>query len=195
MVTLKRHKPIHIGVIAEDDSDVEVLREILLKYAADRPFSVKKFVGSGCGRLKNKCRVWAQALFDRGCSHVLLLHDLDRGNIDELRAKLAEKVSAAEFPRALIVIPVEEMEAWLLSDESALRETFSLKKCPKRYSNCEAVRSPKEEIARLVWTLTHKRYLNTVHNVRIAKLASLMNLRRCPSFLPLDGYVGSQIFV
>lgn len=35
----------HIGIIAEDNSDVEVIEEILKKYFEENTFAVKKFIG------------------------------------------------------------------------------------------------------------------------------------------------------
>ncbi|MFV0678400.1 DUF4276 family protein [Variovorax sp. tm] len=194
MATLNRSDVIQFGVIAEDDSDVKVVDVILKKYAPANSYKVKKFVGSGCGRLKNKCRVWTETLFKRGCKYVLVLHDLDRSNLEELRKDLQKKIPKDQFPNSLIVIPVEELEAWLLSDENALRDVFSLKSTPKRYANCEATVSPKEEIGRLIWAAAKKRYINTVHNERIAERASLDNLKRCSSYLPLDKFLADTVF-
>lgn len=73
-------------------------------------------------------------------------------------------------------------------------EGKSLKKSPPRIDNCEAIRSPKEHLAQIIWTIGKKRYLNTAHNKKIAEKVSIDNLRRCPSFLTLDAYVRSSIF-
>lgn len=193
MATLKASKS--IGVIAEDISDVEVVSLLLEKYVSKNQFAIRRFVGNGCGKLRNKCKTWAETLVRSGCEHVLVFHDLDRRNEAELRATLEKKLPKEKFPTTLIVVPIEEMEAWLLSDEDALRSVFSLKTTPKPYPNCELIQSPKEEIGRLVWTAARKRYLNTVHNQRIAEKTSLANLRRCASFLPFDQYITTNVFV
>jgi len=183
-----------IGVIAEDRSDVAVVSVLLEKYAPKDKFVIRSFVGNGCGKLRSKCQVWADNLVQRGCEHVFLFHDLDRHTETDLRAGLVEKMKAKPRVKSLVVIPVEEIEAWLLSDEEALRCVFSLKQKPKKYKNCETVSSPKQELERLVWQSAKKRYLNTVHNVRIAERTSLDNLRRCPSFIPFDAYIKKNIF-
>ncbi len=56
-----------IGVIAEDNSDIEVIEEILKKHLNSNGFKVKKFVGNGCGKLRNKCDSWTKILIDSGC--------------------------------------------------------------------------------------------------------------------------------
>jgi hypothetical protein len=183
-----------IGVIAEDVSDVEVISLLLEKYTPKNRFAIRRFVGNGCGKLRNKCKTWTETLLKAGCEHVFVFHDLDRNDETELRSALQKKLPQHKFPTALIVIPIEELEAWLLSDEEALRNVFSLKSTPKAYLNCELVRSPKEEIGRLVWTAAKKRYLNTVHNQRIAEKMSLTKLRRCTSFSPFDQYVTTRVF-
>jgi hypothetical protein len=183
-----------IGVIAEDRSDVDVVSALFEKYVPKSNFTVRHFVGNGCGKLKNKCRTWTETLFQLGCEHVFLFHDLDRQIEAELRKLLEERIPKLEFPTALIVIPIEEMEAWLLSDIEAIKAVFAMKAKLKRYKNCEAVNSPKEEIGRLAWNTNKKRYLNTVHNKRIAEKVSLDNLRRCPSYLPFDAYLKKNVF-
>lgn len=183
-----------IGIIAEDASDVDVVTNILGKYVDRSKFSVRKFVGNGCGKLRNKCDSWAETLFDGGCHHVLVFHDLDRHDEASLRTLLQRKVPVKKFPRSLIVIPIEEMESWLLSDEAAIREVFNLKKLPPRIENCEIINSPKEHLTKLIWSIGKKRYLNTAHNRKIAEKVSIDNLRRCQSFKAFDDYVRSSIF-
>jgi hypothetical protein len=194
MATLNKRETQRIGVIAEDKSDVEVITVILEKYAAKNTFEVKKFVGNGCGRLRNKCRTWTETLLKAGCTHVLIFHDLDRNEETKLLKTLLNKVPSKEFPNALIVIPIEEMEAWLLADEAAITKTFALKHPLKKIPSPETVGSPKEEIGRIVWSGAKKRYLNTVHNVKIASTAKRDNLLRCTSYVKLDDYLVMKVF-
>lgn len=101
-----------IGVIAEDQSDIDTVAAFLEKYVATNEFSVRKFVGNGCGKLRNKCKVWTEMLLKGGCSHVIIFHDLDRHKEPELREMLSEKFLNTKYQASLIVIPIEEMEAW-----------------------------------------------------------------------------------
>ncbi|MEH6458820.1 DUF4276 family protein [Chitinimonas sp. JJ19] len=183
-----------IGIIAEDASDVDVISSILCKYVDRNSFSIKKFVGNGCGKLRNKCEIWVANLFQSGCHHVLVFHDLDKNDETDLRTMLESKVSQLKFPKSLIVIPVEEIEAWLLSDENAIKDVFSLKIKPKRINDCESIKSPKEHLENLVWSAEKKRYLNTTHNKKIAEKTSIDNFRRCHSFIAFDEYVKKSIF-
>ena len=182
-----------IGVIAEDNSDVEVVKAILAKYLNKNDFQVKKFVGNGCGKLRNKCASWASLLVKQGCEHVLLFHDLDRWCENELRKELEGKLKSKGIPNSIVIVPVEEMEAWLLSDCEAIKRVFNLKAKPKAISMCEDIKSPKEHLRDIVWKQGKKKYLNTIHNQKIASLASLNDLLRCPSYRVLHDYIESRV--
>lgn len=195
MVTLKMsNNSITIGVLAEDTSDVEVIYNIFSKYAPSNSYSVKKFVGNGCGKLKNKCAAWAKNLVASGCDHVIMLHDLDRNEEAKLRSDLEKKICRKAFPKSIIVIPTEELEAWLLSDPDAIKSVFGLKKAPTKIQDCEEISSPKEHLRDLVWQLGKKRYLNATHNKKLSEALALANLRRCKSYMPLDDYITKHIF-
>ena len=86
-----------IGVIAEDSSDVEVICEILEKYMDSSSFSVRKFVGNGCGKLRNKCDAWARLLIKMGCDHLLLFHDLDRNKEADCTGQVQPDTFFREF--------------------------------------------------------------------------------------------------
>jgi hypothetical protein len=182
-----------IGVIAEDNSDIQVIDEIFKKYLNHNEFKIKKFVGNGCGKLRNKCDSWTSTLFKSGCEYVFIFHDLDRNCAIELRKNLEQRVCPKKNENSLIVIPTEELEAWLLSDSKAIKSVFNLKKAPKKIANCEAIGSPKEHIRDLVYKLGKKRYLNTVHNKKIAEETSLTNFKRCKSFKPFHKFIEEKI--
>jgi uncharacterized protein DUF4276 len=178
-----------IGIIAEDKSDVDVLRMILLKYVKDDSFCIKKIAAGGCGKLRRKCAKWASMLKQMGCNHLFVIHDLDERDEEELRRKLETLLSSSAFVNALVVIPTKEMEAWLLSDSAAIKNTFNLKGKVKITTNVEMIDNPKERLRDLIWKKGKKRYLNTVHNKKIANIISLKALRKCESFKPLDVYI------
>jgi hypothetical protein len=182
-----------IGIIAEDKSDIEVINEILGKYLQANEYKIKNFVGNGCGKLRSKCDSWTKNLFKSGCDYVFIFHDLDRYKEKELRKTLEIKVCPTENINSLIVIPREELEAWLLSDSKALKKVFGLPKEPKIIADCELIKSPKEHIRDLVYKLGKKRYLNTVHNKKIAKEICTTNLIRCKSFKPFEKFITERL--
>lgn len=178
-----------IGVIAEDNSDVDVIRIILSKYIAQNKYTLRKFTGSGCGKLKSKCTSWIKNLFLSGCNFVVVIHDLDRNKETELRSTISAKIPKNYTKKSVLIIPVEELESWLLTDTQAIKEVFNLKKKPKEPNNPQAVKSPKEHIQKTVWNASRKAYINTIHNSKIVDRISIEKLKKCSSYAELDVFV------
>jgi hypothetical protein len=171
-----------IGVIAEELNDVEVLYELTSKLIPESAFSFKQFLGHGCGKLRRKCSAWAETLLGRGCSFLVVIHDLDRCDEAELRASLDTQIKDSQFQLTVILIPIEEIEAWLLSDPNALQTVFKMRKAPKIPKRPERISSPKEFLSDLVTQNSRAQYLNTIHNRRIASALRIESLNCCPSF-------------
>ena len=180
---------VRVGIIAEDHSDVTVLAE-LLKKAATKKYSIRSFVGNGCGKILAKCAAWARVLRDQGCTRLLLVHDLDTRSLANFRHQLMAALAPCPIPTHVILIPVREIEAWLLADQVALGVVARASRPPKQIANPEALLHPKEELREVLRRLSAGRlmYVNTVHNRRIAAAASLPSLRRCRSFQPLEAF-------
>jgi hypothetical protein len=183
-----------VGIIAEDVSDVGVLTALIKKIATKR-FGIKSFVGHGCGRVRNKCKAWTQTLKDRGCQFLVLVHDLDMYRVDDLLADIRNALEPSPIPTHVIVIPVRELEAWLLADHVAIEKTFRFKKRLKAIPNPEAIRRPKEFLRDLVSQKSDRRiiYINTIHNIKIAENCAVSNLRRCASFKPLESFIAAVL--
>jgi hypothetical protein len=186
-------KAVRIGVIAEDNSDLDVIYELTCKIVRENQFSFARFVGHGSGRVRRKCRAWARNLLDRGCAHIIVVHDLDRCVEHELRQLLEAQLTDLHFETSIVLIPVEELEAWLMSDPTALKVVFNMNKVPKVPKWPEKIQSPKEYLANLIRTDSKAQYLNTVHNRKIAKALELSSLERCPSFLAFPEFL-SRVF-
>jgi hypothetical protein len=176
-------KTLKIGVIAEETNDIEVLYELTSKIIRENSFSFKHFIGHGCGTLRRKCRPWAYDLMQRGCTLLVVIHDLDKRDESELRTDLEGKIEGLEFRRSLVLIPIEEIEAWLLSDPNAIKSVFNMRKLPSIPSQPERISDPKEFLSALVMQNSKSRYLNTIHNRQIAAELVIESLKsRCPSF-------------
>jgi hypothetical protein len=174
-----------IGIIAEDKSDVEVI-DTLLRKMTTKPFKVLDFVGNGCGKIVGKCHAWAQNLRRRGCSALIVVHDLDKKNVATLSRDLATALAPCPIVKFVVVIPVREIEAGLLADETAINTAIAAKSALKRVANPETDPDPKRTLRRLIARASDRQtvYSNTVHNVKIARHASIPKLRRCGSFEP-----------
>ncbi len=193
MMSSKR--PPKVGIIAEDDSDVESAKILIRRIADKDKITFKKFVGQGCGRIKRKCHSWALNLHLKGCRYLILIHDLDRNELKKLKSDLEDAVSPSPITPYLICIPVEEMEAWWLSDPAAIKNALNLKNIPKIIGNPQDIQSPKEHIGKLVNQYSEKTkvFLNTEHNPVIAEHLDLIKARQCNSFIPFFDFVSENI--
>lgn len=186
---MKKHP---IGMIAEDESDIDVLK-ILAKGLTNRNLSVEKFVGKGCGKFPKKTSGWCKVLCQKGCKSIVLVRDRDRNDENVLRRDLEKLISDLGLQEIVaVVIPCEELEAWLLSDLSALRVAMNLSTVPKQIAHPETIKSPKEHIAKLVrqHSKNDKKYVNSVHNSVIAKSLDVSRIsQRCPSFRRFEQFI------
>lgn len=173
-----------IGIIAEDDSDVGVLREITLTLLRPRNVGFSRFVGDGCGKLRRKCGAWARNLVQQGCPWVVVVHDLDAWNEKQLRTHLEQAIGPAQAKASIVLIPRREIEAWLLYDCGAIAAAFHERALPKLPGNPESLTDPKKYLRDLVWKKYRREYLNTVHNPKIAKHIDPAVLRGSASFSP-----------
>jgi hypothetical protein len=172
------------GLIAEDVSDVLVIKT-LAKKISGRNISADHFVGKGCGPIKKKVSGWCKAFQTKGCTQILLVHDRDRHDADKLRRELELVLDSAPQKRKVVVVPSEELEAWLLSDHHAVRVALNLKKALKEEHHPERIISPKEHLGTTVWRASEKKvsYINAVHNPLIAEHVDVgLIIRKCPSF-------------
>lgn len=179
-----------LGLIAEDQSDVEVVHQLIQKIAM-KSIKLKRVLGHGCGKIQSKCLPWAKQLHRQGCSLLILVCDLDRRRLPELAASLRNSLQPCPIPRHLIVIPVREIEAWLLADHDAITRALKLRQPARLQPNPEAIQNPKERLRDLIRERSRGAvtYLNTVHNQKIAYEVRIPNLRRCPSFQVLESFV------
>ena len=181
---------VKIGIIAEDESDVQVLK-ILLSKVYPKKFAVNSFVGKGCGKLKVKALPWAKSLHTKGCDRLLLVHDRDRHDEVDLRKQLEAVLANAPQIKTSVVIPVEELEGWLLSDEKAIKKALKLKSSVAEIHHPENTASPKEFLGKMVSAASRKivTYVNTVHNPLIASEIDVSKIqKKCPSFARITDF-------
>ena len=179
----------HIGVIAEDRSDIEVLYALTCKLVEPSAFSFKPFIGQGCGKIRRKCAAWAKNLLERGCSHLIVIHDLDTKVEKTLRRDITQCIRGLRFRGYIVLIPVREIESWLLADPEAIRKTFNLEKIPNIPKHPETILRPKEYLRDIVWKYGRKQYVNTIHNRRIADYVLIDRLPACASFSAYPPFV------
>lgn len=192
---MNKSKSFKIGIIAEDDSDVDAARVLIRRISNNKDVEIRKFVGRGCGRIKRKCMAWANILKTKGCRYLILIHDLDRNNLTELKMQIDSIMNPCPIANFLVCIPIEEMEAWFLADPNAIQAVFNLPKPPIIKGHPQSISSPKEKIGDLVKKYSNKKqiYLNTKHNYKIAEHLDFNKAKRCDSFVPFHNFIASNI--
>lgn len=171
-----------VGIIAEDRRDVAVVSEITLTLLRPYKVSFSRFVGDGCGKLRRKCRAWANILVQQGCRSIVVVHDLDENNEEELRALLSDAVAAAKPSISVVLLPKREIEAWLLYDGAAIAGAYKESRLPRLPGDPESLGDPKKHLNDLIKKTYRKTYLSTVHNALIAKRINPTSLTRAASF-------------
>ncbi len=183
-----------IGIIAEDNSDVETAKVLLKRILGNEKLCFKKAVGNGCGKLRRKALDYSIDLRKRGCDMLIIIHDLDRNIYTELLKDLTKKIEDAPIDKKFICIPIEELESWFLSDPEAIKITFNLTRCPRFNGLPENIASPKETLRDQIYLCSNKStiFLNTRHNQKLAETVSIDLVRqKCPSFALLHTFVTS----
>lgn len=178
-----------IGIIAEDESDVAVIREITLSLLRPRKIGFKRRVGHGSGKICRKCAAWAEGLVRSGCPWIAVIHDLDEYDEEELRSRLEQSLKTVKTRTSVVLIPKKEIEAWLLFDDQAIAWAFNEQAIPRLPGNPESLSDPKKFLAQLVWKNYKKHYVNTIHNAMIAHAIRPFKLRGCMSFKPHPSFV------
>jgi hypothetical protein len=172
------------GIIAEDDSDVAVVSAITLELLKPHVVGFKKFVSGGCGKLRRKCAAWARNLVERDCAWIIVVHDLDENDEQQLRRNLTVSVAPAGAQFSVVLIPKREIEAWLLYDARAIAAAFRQRVLLPLPGNPENLADPKKHLSDLVSRRYNRVYLNTLHNTLIAQHIKVALLRRSKSFAP-----------
>jgi hypothetical protein len=190
----KKHP--RVGIIAEDDSDVETVAILIHRLANNQKIGIRRTVGHGCGKIHRKCNAWANNLKQRGCNYLVVIHDLDRKQLNTLYDDIKGALYPCPIKRHVICIPIQELEAWLLSDPVAIQTALNLGTLPKVVGILEYIDSPKEYLGKLIDKTSQgsKVYINTQHNALIAAEVSMDSTRtKCPSFVPFYNFVQSNL--
>lgn len=187
--------PVKYGLIAEDASDIEVIKK-LAKKISGKNINSSHFVGKGCGPIKRKAAGWCKAFHTKGCTEILLVHDRDKNSATQLLSQLNAVLRDAPQAKKVVVVPSEELEAWLLSDSQAIKAALKIRKSFKEQHHPEAIVSPKEYLGDLIYQASGKtvNYVNAIHNSIIADHIDVAKIKKkCPSFKPFVEFFGGAV--
>ena len=188
----KKKKIKSIGLIVEDNSDFNSFKIIISRVIKKSNLTFKKAIGNGCGKMKRKAVSYANLLSKKGCELIILVHDLDRNNLTQLRNELNQLINSSQAKYNFVCIPIEEIEGWFLGDPEGIRDVFDLNRTPKVSGKPELVASPKEKLEDFVYLCSNKSkiYLNTKHNDLLSANLDLEKIRsKCNSFKELEEFI------
>lgn len=177
-------KVTRIGIICEDLTDYEALKVIIKSIIKSDAVGFKCKKGDGCSKIRSKCVAWAKDLSNRKCDMLLVVHDLDRRDYDELHKELTKKLSACAISNHIVSIPIEELEAWFTADPQGIKKSLNLRRTPRFSGLPETISSPKEKLEAEIFVCSGKEVeYQTTMNARIASHLDFALIRsRCPSF-------------
>ena len=147
---------------------------------------------SGCGELRRKLGSHINLFADLGVTRVVVCHDADGHDPQTIRREIEGIIRAygcSGLPCG-IVIPVQELEAWIIADGAAVSRVIQTLRI-RDVSTPESIDSPKE------WLVRESRrgrsspiYIPSLHNQKVAKHLDLAKLeKKCPSFKPLKDFL------
>lgn len=188
----KKPKIKSIGLIVEDNSDFISFKKLISRIIGKDNLTFKKAIGGGCGKIKRKALSYASSLSKKGCELVILAHDLDRNDLNNLRGELEQLMANSTAKYNFVCVPIEEIESWFLSDPEGIKNSFNLSRTPKINNNPETIPSPKEKLEECIYHCSEKSkiYLNTKHNDILAENLCLNQMKKkCKSFALLYDHI------
>lgn len=178
------------GILCEAGSDARAIAA--LARALVKQINVtEKGYHSGTELIKKGARD-LKAGWDLRWDLAVVVHDADREDPSKRYRLIWEKVvlPAGRPDKACVVVPVQEIEAWILADLDAVAKVFKSWRPPKPFTSPELIDSPKEKLMRLVEVDGRRIYRPTQHNEKVAAELDLQRVwKKCPSYRPLECFL------
>jgi len=186
------------GIPGEDKSDVTTLKILIHRLADDNSIAIKTKGYAGSGEMLKKGGEQLKLFVRLGCHRLIICYDADneepKSRYQEVVKRIIKKSGLMGKTEIIcIVIPVQEIEAWILADIEAVTHIFK-NWHPKPIANPESIESPKEYLEKLSRDANNRpRYNHATHNEKVAQYLDLDKvLQKCPSFNPLVELVESD---
>lgn len=182
------------AILGEDRSDTDTLKVIVHRLLANPSLKVYVKGYSGSGELKRKGAKQIKLYAKQGVSRFIICRDSDTRPQEEVLSEMHEAIvvpSGVAHP-CCKVVPVQELEAWILADLEKVQHVIpSWRPLPKPISQPETIQHPKEHLIRLSHGANHKpRYRPVTFNPQMAKFLDLATVyTKCPSFRALKDFV------
>jgi hypothetical protein len=184
-----------IAVLAEAKSDFRTLVNLLRAVKRDSKLPVKGKGYRNRGELLTKGAGDLGKLSALGCTRAIICTDADGADPRPAYSEVHRRVVNACLVKisSCIVIPVQELEAWIVADMAKVKRILKSFK-PKAVANPEQVASPKELLRRLSQDMHGKsHYDHVAHNELIVPFLDWRIVyRKCPSFRPLYEFIAGK---
>lgn len=178
------------AVLAEDISDADSIASIIKLIKNDKNLTVYKKGYGGAGNLFKHGAAQIKAYnLAKDCSKFIVCYDSDGEDVEIRRKRIINEIINPANVEAsyCALVPVQEIEAWFLSDFDAIRAVFGGFRNIKAIPNPEHLKDPKEHLRHHLKNIKPSpKYVNSLHNPQIAAKLNLdLVLRKCSSFAPL----------
>ena len=188
------------AVLAEDRSDVDVLKAIIARlHSLTKPAHKPAILGKGYDGCNEMLRKGARDLINfsrRECKRFVVCYDSDREDPARRRQRVLNEVvkpSGVGDP-ICVLVPVQEIEAWILADLDAVQSVIKGWRAKKPIANPEGIKDPKEYLIRLSRENGKPLYSHATHNPVVARSLDLEKIHgKCPSFRPLVALVKTGV--
>ena len=173
------------AVLGENRSDAETLKALLKLIKRDERITVRTKGYDGGGELLRKGARQLTLFAGLGCTRFVVCHDADRHNPRAVYQRVTAQIvrPSGLSSSSCVVVPVQEIEAWILADIRAVNRIIT-SWTPPEIPDPESIDSPKEYLNRLSEGSNRKpRYDHATHNPAVAKYLNPAEiLRKCNSF-------------
>lgn len=180
------------AILGEDSSDTESLKHIIRTLSNNNSLQVKTKGFDGCGDLLNRGHRIMRLFSQQGCKKFVICYDADGPDPSIRHREATTRIVSASKVNAphVILIPVQELEAWILADNAAMSAVVRSWE-EKEVQSPESIPSPKEYLQKMSRGENKKpRYDPANHNPTIVKKLDLDKVaRKCPSFRPLVAFI------
>lgn len=179
-----------IALFTEDQSDHDMIAIIIRRIAKQNKIPIKgKGFRGGSNLIKDGAKSAKAFSGIKQLRKIIICHDSDKKSVKEMESLISRKIineSGLSSDCFLTIIPMEEIEAWILADINACQFVFKGMKRQKEIMNPENASDPKEYLEKACRENATPKYSNATHNKFIAEHLNLdVVYRKCPSFRPL----------
>jgi hypothetical protein len=115
------------AILGEDESDVATLRVLVRRLADNDSLPIKVKGYGGCGEMLQKGARQLRDFRNRGCTRFIICHDADGSDPEPKRELVRVRIIQPSEIRDgyCIIVPVQELEAWILADIECAIHIFS----------------------------------------------------------------------